>query len=195
MPRGGARKGAGRKPTPLAQKIAEGNPGKRALKKVEFTDESYDPSTPPECIGMMEKKGKMGEPPKFVVTSPQELYRDTIKYLEPSGCLHLIPADMIMNYVIASYYLRQAQHEMSYSMIVGKNADGQVEITSFTEAMIKLQKNVLATWTPVWDIVSRNSERKVVNQEGDLMAFMFGGRTRKSQQKGVKVGGYAENPG
>ena len=34
MPSGGVRKGAGRKPRPLAEKLAAGNPGHRPLKKL-----------------------------------------------------------------------------------------------------------------------------------------------------------------
>ena len=159
------------------------------MKKIEFTDDSYDPSVPPECIEMMERT--RGNP----VTTPQKIYKDTIAYLEPSGCLNLIPADMIMDYVIAKYYLRQAQYEMASSVIVGKNDKDEVVITEFTEAMIKLQKHLLSTWAPIWDIVSRNSERTVVNPESDLMAVMFGGRTRKTQAKGVRVDGNPENSG
>jgi len=157
----------------LSQKIAAGNPGKRILKKVEFPDDSYDPSNPPEYLDMMERC--RGE----TITTPNEIYSETIAYLTPSGCLHLIPAPMIMDYVMAKYYLLQAQYELSSSVIVGKNEKEEVVISSFTEAMLKLQKNVLATWAPIWDIVSRNSERVVANPENYLMAVMFMGRTRK----------------
>jgi len=190
MPRGGARKGAGRKPRPLAQKIAEGNPGKRPLKKVEFADDSYDPSIPPEYLPMMER-GRGA-----TITTPNELYGEAIRYLEPSGCLYLIPSAMIMDYVIAKYYLLQAQYELANSVIVGKNPNNDnIEVSQFTEAMLKLQKNVLATWAPIWDIVSRNSERTVANPENDLMAVMFGGRTRKTQKKGASASDNRENFG
>ena len=39
---GGKRVGAGRKSKPLADKILEGNPGKRALKRIEFENGSVD---------------------------------------------------------------------------------------------------------------------------------------------------------
>ena len=40
--RGGARVGAGAKKKPLAEKIAEGNPGKRALTVIDFDNQSVD---------------------------------------------------------------------------------------------------------------------------------------------------------
>lgn len=40
--RGGARIGAGAKKKPLADKITEGNPGKRKLTVIEFEDQAAD---------------------------------------------------------------------------------------------------------------------------------------------------------
>ena len=40
--RGGARIGAGAKKKPLADRIAEGNPGKRELTVIDFTDSTVD---------------------------------------------------------------------------------------------------------------------------------------------------------
>ena len=40
--RGGARMGAGAKKKPLADKIAEGNPGKRALTVIDFDSHAAD---------------------------------------------------------------------------------------------------------------------------------------------------------
>ena len=40
--RGGARIGAGAKKKPLAERIAEGNPGKRELTVIDFTDSTVD---------------------------------------------------------------------------------------------------------------------------------------------------------
>jgi len=182
MPRGGARKGAGRKPRPLAEKLAAGNPGHRPLKKVEFRGDGSDskPTKPPDYISLLEKR-MPGAP------TPIELYHETIKYLEPSDCMNLIPSALISDYVMAKYYLICAQFDLSKTATVIqrkiKNSDEfDYEITSFTEAMLKLQKNVLACWEPIWEIVSKNSERLVVNPEQDLIMLLVGGRQRKSSK-------------
>lgn len=188
MPRGGARKGAGRKPKSLSEKIAAGNPGKRPLTKVVFTDDSYDSSKPPDYIDKMIYRRSEH------VTTPKEIYENTVRFLEPSGCLYLIPDMMIMDFAIAKYYLLLAQQEMTYSTIVGKNAKtDDIEITEYTEAMIKLQKNVLATWAPIWETVSRNSERVIDNPENDAMQIMFVGRKRKGAAKGGRGNGANAN--
>lgn len=192
MPRGGARKGAGRKPKPLAEKLATGNPSKRPLKKVEFigTGGIFKPQ-PPEYLTLLEKKTRG-------VPTPTEIFSSTVQYLEPSECLNLIPAELIADYAMAKYYLICSQYELSSTATVardkGKNSENPTYyITSFTEAMLKLQKNVLQTWEPIWDIVSRNSERLVTNPEQDLLAMIVGGRVRKKATGGQPDDGYAKH--
>jgi len=193
MPRGGARKGAGRKPKPLAEKIAEGNRGNRPLKKVEFAgDAGAISKTPPEYLRVMEKR----QNPVEGVPTPMDIYAEIVAYLEPSECLPLIPTALISDYVMAKYYLLYAQAEMSVIPLVAKTGekksdDGKLypvyKITDFTEAMLKLQKNVVTCWTPIWDIVSRNSERLIENPETDLIAMILTGRQRRKSKEVTSV--------
>ena len=199
MPRGGARKGAGRKPKPLAEKLSEGNPGHRPLKKLDFNG-GVDPRQPPDYLKYLEKQEQSQ---REGIPTPTELYIDTVQYLEPSDCLNLIPIAMIADYAMAKYHLLHTQYELGKTATVvkvekGKKTSGKpnevYEITDFAEAMLKMQKNVLATWEPIWDIVSRNSERLVTNPEQDLMAIIIGGRQRKSKPKGEPPDGLYGHP-
>lgn len=177
MPRGGKREGAGRKPKPLAEKLAAGNPGNRPLKKVHFDGNGND-SNPPDYLGLLEKRVP-GAP------SPVELYHETVDYLKPSECLNLIPTALIADYIMAKYYLICAQFDLSKTATVIQRSKGEFEITPFTEAMLKLQKNVLACWQPIWDIVSKSAERLVVNPEQDLLLMLTGSRQRKAAKGGA----------
>ena len=61
--RGGARVGAGAKKKPLADKIAEGNPGKRKLTVIEFEDKATDLEgqqmpKPSKLLSATQKDGK-----------------------------------------------------------------------------------------------------------------------------------------
>ncbi len=199
MPRGGARKGAGRKPKPLAKKIADGNPGKRPLTKIEFSGSGVvDPHTPPDYLSVLEKREQEQRPG---IPTPTELYLEAVRYLQPSDCLNLIPVSMIADYAMAKYHLLHAQYELGRTATVapaaktGSAKKGEsYELTDFAEAMLKMQKNVLATWEPIWDIVSRNSQRFVANPEQDLMAIILGGRQRKAKPKGEPPDGLYANP-
>ena len=187
MPRGGARKGAGRKPKPLAEKLANGNPGHRPLKKVEFGDGGNGRPKMPEYLLYMEKPAL-----KHIITL-EEIFEKTLNYLEPSGCLNLIPVENICEYVLAKYYLIDAQYALSKTAIVALNDKKEAVITGFTEAMLKLQKNVVLTWSNIWDVVSKNSEKLITNPEEDLMAVIMGGRIRKKVAKGDSVHGANEH--
>jgi hypothetical protein len=188
MPSGGKRKGAGRKPKPLSEKLAAGNPGHRPLKKIEFAGKGGNRRypEPPEYLTALDRSTRS-------LVSPNEIFMNTVKFLEPSECLNLIPIELIADYAMAKYYLICAQHELSRMAIVGRKGDTDFYITSFTEAMLKMQKNVLQTWEPIWEIVSRNSERLITNPEQDLIALIVGGRARKRKPKGdLPDDGYAQ---
>jgi hypothetical protein len=178
MPRGGARKGAGRKPKPLAEKLAAGNPGHRPLTKVEFSGAENARPKMPEYLKFMQK------PALNHIITLEEIFERTLDHLEPSGCLNLIPVENICEYVLAKYYLIDAQYALSKTAIVALNDKKEAVITGFTEAMLKLQKNVALTWGGIWDVVSRNSEKLLTNPEEDLMTAIMGGRIRKKRPKG-----------
>lgn len=176
MPRGGARKGAGRKPKPLAEKIAAGNPGRRPLKKVQFEGESKQDLSVPNVLNLLSRKSPV--PP------PTEIYRETIDLLEPSGCLPLIPRILIQNYVMACYYLSCAQYDLSKTATVVQKNKNEFEITSFAEVYMKLQKNVITAWQPIWDIVQRNSEVIIDDPMKDMVAYIVAGKQRKKSRTG-----------
>ena len=191
MTRGGARKGAGRKPKPLAEKLAAGNPGRRPLKKVQFTTGGGSPVLTPDYLNLMVKKIEG-------IPTPAQIFEETVAYLEPSDCLDIIPVALIADYALAKYYLICAQYELSKTATVGYNDKRELVVTSFTEAMLKMQKNALATWTPIWDIVSRNSEKLLPNPEDELIAAILAGRVRRKKPKeddSLGADGHTENSG
>jgi hypothetical protein len=124
------------------------------------------------------------ERPIAGIPTPTEIFNHTVEYLEPSDCLHLIATALIADYALAKYYLICAQYELSKTATVGYNDKHQLVVTDFAEAMLKMQKNVLATCSPIWDTVARNSEKLITNPEQDLMMLLFTGRSRRKPTKG-----------
>ena len=176
MPRGGKRTGAGRKPRPLAEKIAAGNPGHRALTKLDWGKKGKkNKLEPPEYLRLIQKPP--GRLPAGIPT-PTEIFETAVKQLEPSGCVEIIGAELFAEYAIAKYYLLDAQYGLSQTLTVGLNEKHEWSVSSFAEAMMKLQKNLLSVWEKIWDIVSRNSETFVNNPEQDLYLAMLGGKKR-----------------
>jgi len=189
MPSGGARKNAGRKPKALADKLAAGNPGRRPLKKVTFDGFSGEISyQPPEYLRLMEKQDM-----RPGIPTPTEIFIETVRYLEPSECLNLVPVALIADYAVAKHHLLHAQYELARTGNVatintGKMKDGKelknVKRTDYVEVLIRMQKNTLDVWEKIWDIISRNSEKVIPNPEQDFMALIVGGRARKKSRIG-----------
>ena len=188
MTHGGARKGAGRKPTPLADKLAAGNPGHRPLKKIAWGGEKK--LEPPEYLKAMKSADTRTE----ALPTPAEIFTKTVKQLEPSGCLELIGEELLAEYALAKYYLLIAQFDLSKTAIVGHSVNGEIVVTGFTDAVLKLQKNVSMVWGQIWDIVARNSETAVKNPENDIYAQMIGGRTHLKPKKGADGIGLIKYP-
>ncbi len=94
---GGARIGAGQKKKALSERIVEGNPGKRKLTVMEFTDtadlqgEKMPP--PRDYLAARQKNGK-----ELLAV---EVYERTWTWLHERGCAHLIPAQILEQYAMA----------------------------------------------------------------------------------------------
>ena len=95
---GGARIGAGRKKKALADNLADGNPGKRKLTVLDFTDSAAD------------LEGQTMPPPKAFLAAKQkngkdllavEVYEETWKWLVERNCAQLIPAQILEQYAMA----------------------------------------------------------------------------------------------
>ena len=121
-----------------------------SLKNPMCENAMYNPSEPQSYLHMLSKK--KGDS----TISPDDFYREAVSYLEQFGCLHLIPASLIREYSMANYHAVQAHFELSQTDNVGITKNGEVTITSFAEIALKWQKNVIGTWMPIWDIVSRH---------------------------------------
>ena len=119
-------------------------------KKTSCENAMYNPYEPPSYLHTLSKnKGD-------TTTTPDDIYREIVSYLEQFGCLHLIPASLIREHSMANYNAVQAHFELSQTDNVGITKNGEVTITSFAEVALKWQKNVIGTWMPIWDIVSRH---------------------------------------
>ena len=175
----------------LADKLQDGNPGHRPLKRVEFPGANYDSSLKymaPDFLGLMDADVPGIPPPKLI-------FEETVEYLRPSGCLHLIPVLLLGDYVLAKYQLLIAQYQLAKTGILTQDeGSNEIYITPFTEAMLKLQKNALSTWQPIWDIVSRNSTTHLEDPEVALFGAIMNARKRKNQVEGETGYDTAKSP-
>ena len=93
----GARIGAGQKKKALSDKLVEGNPGKRKLTVMEFTDTAdLQGETMPPPRAHLASRAKNGKELLAV-----EVYERTWAWLHERGCAHLIPAQILEQYAMA----------------------------------------------------------------------------------------------
>ena len=93
--RGGARIGAGAKKKPLADKITEGNPGKRKLTVIEFEDQAADLEgqqmpKPSKLLSAIQKDGKP--------LVAEEVYKATWEWLAERRCASLVSPQLLERY-------------------------------------------------------------------------------------------------
>jgi len=103
MPKGGSRAGAGRKPKALAEKILEGNPGKRTIKVNKFKYENQKTS--------------------------EKIYKTVLDFAEKSGCKDLIADFLLEDFAfLRNAYLDCENHIEMYGRIMNGKASPAVRM-------------------------------------------------------------------
>ena len=96
--RGGARLGAGQKKKPLADKMLDGNPGKRKLTVVEFPNAAeFQGVKMPQPSTMLSAVQKDGKP---LIAS--EIYERTWSWLTERGCATIISPQVLERYAMSA---------------------------------------------------------------------------------------------
>lgn len=172
MPRGGARPGAGRPKKPLADKIIEGNPGKRELTKLKFpgaaeslggrkSEPSFEKNSNtqksktrgglqlPSYLDMVAKEGGDVLPPA------SEIYKMLADWIAGAGCLEFVAPSLIEDFA----FLRRAYLECEYmNRKLGRIASGKR--SPYVNMALDYQKAMMSVYNQIWLIVSQNCETK-----------------------------------
>lgn len=94
---GGARIGAGQKKKALLDKLVDGNPGKRKLTIMGFSNTAdlrgEKMPQPRDFLAANQKNGR-----EFLAV---DIYERTWEWLHERGCSHLIPAQILEQYAMA----------------------------------------------------------------------------------------------
>ena len=172
---GGARTGAGRKKKPLADKILEGNPGKRKLTVLEF------PDTPdlagedmPPARDYMSATQKDGRP-----LLAQEVYTVSWNWLNARGCAALIPAQMVEQYAMAVARWIQCEEYITEYGFLAKHPTTKAAIQSpYVNMSQSFDKHANTIWYQIYQNVRENcaTEYKGNAPHDDIMERLLSGR-------------------
>lgn len=152
--RGGTRVGAGKKKTPLHDKILEGNPGRRPLKIVEFQGmanlEGQPMPSPREYLSAPQKSGK--------TTLAVEIYEDIWKWLHERKCAHLIPALLLEQYAQSCARWIQCEESIAEFGFLAKHPTTGNAIPSPYVAMSQsFMKQANNLWFQIYQAVKENN--------------------------------------
>ena len=167
----------GRPKKALADKIADGNPGKRPLTVIDFKDSAADleGQDMPKPSAFLSAKQKDGTELQAV-----EIYRNTWEWLSVRGCAAIISPQLIERFAMASARWIQCEMITSQLGFLAKHPTTGAAIQSPYVAIANTymtQANRL--WAEIFQIVRENctSEYTGANPQDDVMERLL--RARK----------------
>lgn len=151
---GGARTGAGRKSKPLADKILEGNPGRRKLKVMQFDNiadlHGNEMPKPKEYLSAQQRDGK--------VLMAKEIYEETWKWINERGCANLISPQILEQYSVAVARTVQCEEAISTYGFLSKHPTSgnpiQSPYVAIAQSYLKQANNL---WLSIFQIVKENT--------------------------------------
>ena len=157
MPRGGAREGAGRKKKPLAEKILEGNPGRRPLKVVEFYGVPAEGQlTPPDFLKIASKETAEN------YDTADQIYIKIVEWLQGTGVAHLVSPTLIEDFAMN----RRAFFECEYmNKRLGRIAGGKR--SPYVDMAVQYATLMRTAWDRIGQIVAQNSEKNYGSLRSD----------------------------
>jgi hypothetical protein len=166
---GGARIGAGQKKKALADKVLEGNPGRRKLTIMDFTDTTADLEgqvmpPPREYLAARQKNGK-----ELLAVN---VYESTWQWFDARGCAHLIPAQILEQYAMAiSRWIQCEECITEFGFLAKHPTTGNAIPSPYVAMSQSFGKQANNLWFQIYQIVRENcaSEFKGATPHDDMM--------------------------
>ena len=170
--RGPTQGSGGRPKKALADKVLEGNPGKRSLKVIELpTFEGTDMPEPKAYLSEQQKSG--GD------LQAAEIFRETWEWLKERKCESLVSAELIEHYAISSARLIQCEQCISAFGFLAKHPTTGAAIPSpYVQMAQNYMKQTNHLWADIYQIVRENcsSDYRGSNPQDDMMERLLTAR-------------------
>ena len=153
---GGVRVGAGRKKKPLAEKVLEGNVGRRPLTVVEFKDaetlNGADMPLPHEYLKTIQKDGSK--------TKAEDIYTETWCWLDERKCTKFIPMRLIEQYAQSVARWIQIEEAISMFGFLAKHPTTGMAIASpYVKMSQDYMRQTNNLWLQIYQVVKENCSR------------------------------------
>lgn len=172
----GPRPGTGGRPRKsLAEKVTEGNPGKRKLKVLDF-DKAAEPRgadmpPPKEFLSAVQRDGS--------TLSASQLYKEAWEWLDSRGCAGLVSPALLERYAMSAARWIQCEEAVSKYGYLGKHPVSSQPIQSPYVAMSQnYMKQTNRLWDEIFSIVRDNcsTEYKGASPQDDIMEKLLQSR-------------------
>lgn len=176
--RGPAPGKGGRPPKPLAEKVLDGNPGKRKLTIVEFpgTSEFHGVNMPPprEMLSAVQKDGKP------LIAS--EIYELTWAWLNERSCAALVSPQVLERYAMSAARWIQCETAISeYGFLARHPTTGNAIQSPYVAMSQTYMSQTNRLWYEIFQIVKENcaADYTGVNPQDDVMERLLTARRGK----------------
>jgi hypothetical protein len=166
----------GRPAKPLADKIADGNPGRRPLKVIDLPEaDELSGSDMPEPKAYMKDKQKNG-----IDLCADEVYEETWNWLKDRGCEKLVSIQVLSEYSMFVARWIQCERAISeYGFLAKHPTTGAAIASPYVSMSQTYMKQVNQMWAQIYQIVKENcsSDYRGATPQDDVMERLL--RTRK----------------
>ena len=163
MASGGARPGAGRPRKAAAQKILDGNPGKRPIEVLDFQS------------GGMELPA---EPPAYLTPKAKEIYKTVYAWLASIGCTTgILPYNLEEYAFCKARWLECEEMNTTHGLLV-KDPSGKAMPSPFVSMAQQYLKQTNEVWSKIYLVVreSKLSKWDEGNPNDDIMEKLLAGK-------------------
>ena len=163
MPSGGYRANAGRPKKSATEKALEGNPGKRPIEVVDFSDADEIPATPPKWM---------------TDTRAKEIYTFVYEWLKKIGCTKGILPSHLEEYAICKSRWHECENQIERVGMVMKDNQGKIISSPYLEHARNYLKQSNEVWSKIYQVVreTKLKEWDNANPNDDVMEKLLGGR-------------------
>lgn len=152
--RGGARMGAGAKKKPLADKIAEGNPGHRKLTVMDFEDKAFELEgqqipKPSKLLSQTQKDGK--------TLVAEDIYKTTWEWLAERRCASYVSPQLLERYAMSVARWIQCEEAISeYGFLAKHPTTGNAIQSPYVAMSQNFMSQTNRLWMEIYQIVKEN---------------------------------------
>ena len=171
---GGARLGAGRKRKPAAEKIMNGNPGRRPVKIIPCDgipeSQAVDMISPAEWLTAETKNAQRNLGGK--------VFEETWKWIKDRRCDHVITVNQVEQYASNVARFIQCEEALNlYGLLAKHPTTGQPIQSPYVIMRREFQRQANMIWAQIFQTVQQNSEVPVNgNHNEDIMEQILTGK-------------------